>query len=514
MFIFWWQDATELWRDLVIDMLFKNKKTIITLMLATLLLSLPVAAKFERFELESYPDAKNNLSRKTSANFLDKLRTADSARVIVLYSEVSAPEVMSSAEAIRSAQAASSTQAQPLSPYHLRLNRLRDLKQRANNKLTSGEYHIVHAYDQFPMQALQLKTTASLAQLLSDPDVIAVYNDEPLELHLTQSLPLIHEETAINQGVAGQGVSIAVLDSGVNYANAAFGSCTSPGMPAACHVSAAVDIALNDGVLDSNGHGTHVAAIALGVAPAANIIALDIMSGTTISSSDAIAGINWVVANRVTYNIVALNMSFGSSTTYTLQCASFNPFFIPVSNAKAAGISVIASSGNNANANAIASPACTPGALAIGAVYDANVGGLNWSVCTDNTTNIDQVGCFSNSASYLFLLAPGAMITAAGATLAGTSQAAPHVAGAMALLKSAYPDLSLAELEIALRKSATLITDARNNNTTPRLDLQAAIGMVAVAYTGQIPLLPPWGEILLLLGLVGVFLINPVKNIK
>ncbi|MES2821994.1 MAG: S8 family serine peptidase [Pseudomonadota bacterium] len=486
-------------------MLFKNKK-IIALMLTTLLLSLPVAAKFERFELESYPEEKNNLSRKTATNFLDKLRAADSARVIVLYSEVSAPEVMSSAQTV------SSTQAQPLSNF--RLGRLRDLKQRANNKLASGEYHIVHAYDQFPMQALQLKTTASLAQLLSDPDVVAVYNDEPLKLHLAESLPLIHEEAAINQGVAGQDVSIAILDSGVNYANAAFGSCTSPGIPATCHVSAAVDIALNDSVLDSNGHGTHVAAIALGVAPAAKIIALDIMNGANISSSDAIAGINWVVANRVTYNIVALNMSFGSSTTYASQCISFNPFFTPVSNAKAAGISVIASSGNNANANAIASPACTPGVLAIGAVYDANVGGLNWSVCTDSTTKIDQVGCFSNSASYLFLLAPGAMITAAGTTLSGTSQAAPHVTGAMALLKSAYPDLSLAELEIALRKSATLITDSRNNITTPRLDLQAAVGIIAFTDTEQIPMLPLWGEMFLLLGLIGVFLINPVKNVK
>ncbi len=59
---------------------------------------------------------------------------------------------------------------------------------------------------------------------------------------------------------------VAILDTGVNYTHAAFGNCTSPGMPEACRVSAAVEVALNDGALDDNGHGTNVAAIALGVA--------------------------------------------------------------------------------------------------------------------------------------------------------------------------------------------------------------------------------------------------------
>ncbi len=471
-------------------MRFKNNKNIIVLMLVALFLSLPAFAKFERAELESYPDVKNSLSRKAAANFLNSLGAADSARVVVLYNEAGAPQNISST--------------QSLSARNLRLNRIKDLKRRANSRLFSGQYHVIHEYDQLPMQALQLKTTASLAQLLSDPDVIAIYNDEPLELHLTESLPFIYEESALSQGIEGQGTSVAILDSGVDYTKAAFGSCTSPNIPASCHVSAAIDISPNDGALDIIGHGTNVAAIALGVAPAANIIGLDIMNGANISSSDAIAGINWVIANRATYNIVALNMSFGSSTTYSSPCTSFNSFSTPVNNAKAAGISVIASSGNNANSNGIASPACTPGVLAIGAVYDANVGGLNWSMCTDSTSRSDQVGCFSNSASYLFLLAPGVMITAGGATLSGTSQAAPHVTGAMALLKSTYPDLTLAELETRLRFSDTLVSDSRNNLTTPRLDIRAAVGIITMSDTQQIPLLPPWAFALSMLGLMGI----------
>ncbi len=471
-------------------MFFQINKNTFALMLVAIFLSVPATAKFEPSEFERYPDAKIGLNRKAAPYFLDKLKNVEVANIIVLYRETNTLQ-NSNSGAVPSAQ-------------NLRFTQLRDFKQRANNKLPAGEYHLVHEYDQLPMQAIQLKTTITLTQLLSDPDVIAIYNDEPLVLHLAESLPLINQQFALNEGVTGQGTSVAILDTGADYTNAAFGGCTSPGVPASCRVSAAVEISPNDGALDSNGHGTNVAAIALGVAPATKIIALDIMNGTNISTSDAIAGINWVIANHATYNIAALNMSFGSSTTYSSPCSSFNPFSTPVNNAKAAGISVIASSGNNANSNGIASPACTPGVLAIGAVYDSNVGGLNWSVCTDSTTKSDQVGCFSNSAAYLFLLAPGVMITAAGATLSGTSQAAPHVTGAMALLKSAYPNLSLAELEIRLHKSDTLITDSRNNVTTPRLDIRAAVGTIAVSNSDEIPTLPAWALVLSILGFIGI----------
>lgn len=458
----------------------------ILLMSAASLVCAPALAKFDRAELERNPELKKALKHKAEPAFLNRIANASNARVIVLYVD------------------SGSAQADQPSERLARIKRLKSAKERANGRLVRGEFRVLHEYDQFPMQALKLDTTNSLAQLLADPDVVTVYNDEPLQLHLAESLPLIHEEAAVTQGVTGEGVSIAVLDSGVDYTNSAFGQCTAPGQPASCRVSVAMDIAADDGVLDSSGHGTNVAAILSGIAPSAKILALDVTTGTNISSSDVIAAINWVIANRATYNIAAINMSLGSSTLFSQQCTSFNPFSVPVINARAAGVSVIASSGNSASSAGIASPACTPGALAIGAVYDSNVGGLNWGVCTDYTTKTDQVTCFSNSASYLFLLAPGATITAAGVTLSGTSQAAPHVSGVVALLKSAYPDENISQREERLHTSETQIIDPRNNLVTPRLDIRAALGVVPVAAVVQIPMLSPWALVLFALGLMAI----------
>jgi hypothetical protein len=88
------------------------------------------------------------------------------------------------------------------------------------------------------------------------------------------------------------------------------------------------------------------------------------------------------------------------------------------------------------------------------------------------------VTCFSNSANYLSLLAPGALITAAGSTLGGTSQASPHVAAAVAILRGARPSESLAATLNRLTSTGVSITDARNGQSFPRIDVLTALGSV------------------------------------
>jgi uncharacterized repeat protein (TIGR01451 family) len=167
-------------------------------------------------------------------------------------------------------------------------------------------------------------------------------------------------------------------------------------------------------------------------------------------------------------------MSMGDGIINTSPCTTNNPFLTPLANAISAGILPVASAGNDAFTNGLGSPACTPGVISVGAVYDANSAGINWGICTDLTIAADKVTCFSDSASFLTMLAPGALITAGGITMGGTSQASPHVAGAVAVLHSAFPAETPSQTQARLVNSGTAVTDARNGLVKPRLNLLEA----------------------------------------
>ena len=359
---------------------------------------------------------------------------------------------------------------------------LQQLKAQIEARFNTPAFEKRHRYRQLPMDAIRISDTQTLRQLINDQSIEAIYFDEPLQYHLNQSLPLIAQTEALNIGFSGQQTTVVVLDSGTDHTLSDFGNCTSPGVPESCRVIVNFDIAADDGVLDDNGHGTNVAAIVAGVASNVQIASLDVGgAGGIISSSDVIAGIDWAISNRDVYNIAAINMSLGSSNTFTSPCSFGNPYRSAIDNARNAGLVVVASSGNDGESNGIASPACTPGVISVGAVYDAAGGSISWGspvTCTDSSRVADQITCFTNSDTFLSMLAPGALITAGGNTYGGTSQAAPHVAGAAAVLKSAYPTQSVTELEAKLLTSSTQITDSRNGVTSPRLDLLEALGAV------------------------------------
>jgi uncharacterized membrane protein YdcZ (DUF606 family) len=129
-------------------------------------------------------------------------------------------------------------------------------------------------------------------------------------------------------------------------------------------------------------------------------------------------------------------------------------------------------------------------------VYDADIGAFSYpAVCSDSTTAADKVTCFSNNASFLTLLAPGALITAAGATYGGTSQAAPHVSGAVAVLRSAYPSESVDAAVTRLTSRGMNITDPRNSLVKPRIDELAALGAVNDNFSAAVPLVGQSGSV-------------------
>lgn len=143
--------------------------------------------------------------------------------------------------------------------------------------------------------------------------------------------------------------------------------CNAPGEPN-CRVVFAADFAPDDGLRDSDGHGTLVAAIVAGVAPDARIAALDAYRSNGYYDVDVAAAFNWVIQNARTYNIVAMNLSFGGGVFGGGVCNSW--YGVAFRDARHAGVVPVVGSGNHGAANGISFPACSPGAVSVGAVYD------------------------------------------------------------------------------------------------------------------------------------------------
>lgn len=170
---------------------------------------------------------------------------------------------------------------------------------------------------------------------------------------------------------------------------------------------------------DDNGHGSHVAGIAaalnntigvVGAAPLADLYAVKVLNRNGSGFlSDVIEGIQWAVAS----GMQVINMSLGSSS----DVQSMHDAVIGAYNA---GVVVVAAAGNSGGA--VSYPAAYPEVIAVSA--------------TDQNNNLAS---FSSRGPEVDLAAPGVSIysTYKGtgyATLSGTSMAAPHVAGAAALV--------------------------------------------------------------------------------
>lgn len=364
------------------------------------------------------------------------------------------------------------------SQFPSRLSIHASIKSRVKGKHATGNLTL-RDYYALPITFNRISDRTTLVQLLNDPEVKAVYPNLTLTSTLAQSLPLIKQPQAAAAGFNGNGSSIAVLDTGVNYTHADFG-CTAPGIPSTCKVAYAADFATDDSSLDDNGHGSNVSGIASGVAPGAKILGLDVFDGAGAYESDIIAALNWVLNNATTYDIKAANMSLGvNGSEYSTVCSS--PFTTIFSQLRTANIAPVLSAGNSAKINGVGYPACTAGSIVVGAVYDANLGGLAWSNCTDYSTSADQVACFSNSGDLVTLFAPGALIDAAGYSMGGTSQAAPHVAGAIAVLRASGTGAAepLDDTIQRLEATGTPVTDAKSGLTRPRIDLYAAVSSLS-----------------------------------
>ena len=288
-------------------------------------------------------------------------------------------------------------------------------------------------------------------------------------------------------GVTGQGIGVAVIDSGIT-----------PHPALAKRIVANVSFVPGDAdVTDHFGHGTHVAGIIAGIdnkttplydggiAPGVQLINVRVLGDHGIGyTSDVIAGIDWAIANRVRYNIRVINLSLGHPV---MEPSATDPLCQAVARAYQAGIVVVAAAGNEGrNAEgirvlgAITSPGNSPYAITVGAINTMGTASRADDVLAEYSSrgptrfdfavkpdlaapgnkiiSIEAQGS-EIPAKYPYLHRAG---TAANGymQLSGTSMATPMVSGAVALLLQGAPSLSVPQVKVALQSGATYMKDA------------------------------------------------------
>jgi len=373
------------------------------------------------------------------------------------------------------------------------------------NELMSamGAYNVrlIHEYDYIPFMAMEVDR-AAFEGLLNSPLVVGVEEDILMKPMLAESVPLINADDVWAAGYTGEGQVVAVLDTGVDKNHPALaGKVVSEACyssydelagetslcPGGVTETTSVDSALPylSGVCPSSlcDHGTHVAGIVAskgttvkGVAINADLIAVQVftlfLDGSIQSYlTDQLQALQRVYELKDTYNISAVNLSLGGYIDGDCD-QYYTSYKMQVDLLRSEGIVTIAASGNEGYTNEISYPACISSVVSVGA-----------------TTKTDFVASYSNSSELLDILAPGGDIyigTGINSTLpydkygykSGTSMAAPHVAGAWALIRSAVPGASVDEILNAFKSTGIQITDSRdplNPITKPRIDVYAAL---------------------------------------
>ncbi|MGN7199923.1 S8 family serine peptidase [Arthrobacter sp. SAFR-044] len=232
---------------------------------------------------------------------------------------------------------------------------------------------------------------------------------------------------------AGAGVTAYVVDTGILASHTDFGGRVAAGWTA---------VADGNGTTDCNGHGTHVAGTVAGstygVAKSATLVPVRVLdcSGSGYNS-DVVAGLDWIAANHAAGTPAVANLSLGGAASSTVDNA--------IQAVLNDGVTTVVAAGNSAVDACTGSPARVPGAVTVAASDSA-----------------DKQASFSNFGSCVDLYAPGVGITSdyytsatATASMSGTSMAAPHTAGAAALLLSQNPALAPADVAAALVANAT-----------------------------------------------------------
>jgi subtilisin family serine protease len=279
-------------------------------------------------------------------------------------------------------------------------------------------------------------------RLAAHPDVAYVQQNQTIRLSATQlnppswgldridqrDLPL---DNSYTYSTIASNVHAYVIDTGIRRTHTDLGGRAITG----------IDEVTPGGTADDcNGHGTHVSGTiggtSYGVAKGVTLVAVRVLdcsgSGTTAGVA---AGVDWVTVNAIKPAVA--NMSLGGSADPTLDSA--------VANSIASGVTYGIAAGNSSADACTFSPARVSTAITVGA-----------------TDISDNRASFSNFGTCVHIFAPGVNITSAWNTndtatntISGTSMATPHVVGAAALILSANPSMTPAQVQSTMKANGT-----------------------------------------------------------
>lgn len=383
-------------------------------------------------------------------------------------------------------------------------------------------------YELFPLLTITAGPDA-LETLARSDEVLAIAENIAHPPALASTLPVINADDVQALGWDGSGQAVAILDTGIDADHPFFGSRI---VSQACYSNAggggggvslcpdgtnaqttgtnpadAMTGQCQNGAVVLCDHGTHVAGIAAGnafnvtgapgngVAPGASIIAIQVFTRLNQDSqcsnpvvtgsapcvrtydSDYILGLQRVLAlngnGTGQFHVAAANMSLGDTSDNQTNCDVAKATVKAAIDALlAAGVATVISAGNSSHLNGVGSPGCISTAVTVG-----------------STTDADTVSGFSNRGPLLDIFAPGSNVDSSvpddtWGNMGGTSMAAPHVTGAFAVLRQAYPTASIATLLGYMTSTGVPITYNTNvptppnpptTHTTPRLNLLAAL---------------------------------------
>jgi len=371
-----------------------------------------------------------------------------------------------------------------------------------------GEYapfgvRLAWAYELVPALLLHIPA-AAVPALAGDPRVERVRLNGKVRALDAEGEGLMKVPELRAAGVDGTGVTVAVVDTGIDY--------THPELPLGTKTINLYDAIDHDGdAMDGYGHGTPVAGIIAGlqsgVARGAKVAAVRVLdnagSGTDAQVIEGLDAVLSSVASGNPHGIRVVNMSLGGYFDDVKppdpgNCDALAPDYKAAFDLLSqAGVLVVAASGNGGCTNGIVLPACVSNTLAVGAVYDAAVSSLFFgrgqclpSGCSDAAPAADRIACYSDSSDRLDVLAPShcARAPARGGgyvdCFGGTSGAAPYASGVAALLFGAETLRGPAEVKAAMRSTGRPITDSRNGLTRNRLDAPAALTALRSAPQG------------------------------